>query len=342
MPDRGLPTISRACIIYTSNAASQYPIYNKRGRERETPVFGSCLGRSCSPFLVHRKFCGGIFCLFPPSFAHFHVGRDSFVGLWDQADALATACRITTYCTPPIEAARTSIPSFHWLMCTRERHHTYYYSDDSSFPTMKTTTTMPLVSPNKAPSKPAADRDSSSSLLSSAWAGHRRTISTPPPPLEDSTMMMLLTPPPLHQKRYEHAVPPGQHACVESGMFDQVTTPASSVLIELNSGLSILNNPTSADALRLVAPSCPTQERQEQGSSSVDGTISGYNGPILSSFDTTNDDDDDDDAELLASYFPRIRLQMRPSREQGRFVPHAGFIPIQHDTCEDAPMEEDK
>ena len=32
-----------ACIIYTSNAASQYyrpyPVHNKRGRERETPVF---------------------------------------------------------------------------------------------------------------------------------------------------------------------------------------------------------------------------------------------------------------------------------------------------------------
>jgi hypothetical protein len=227
-------------------------------------------------------------------------------------------------------------------------------SDDFSIQFMNpTTTTMMLVSTNKkAPSKHAADRDSSSMLSSARGEQMRSTISTPPP-LENSMMMQstcsppssgemrrpLTSPPPLPKRCKLVVVSQGGHAGFNSSVLDQ-ETPASakSVLIELNSGLSILNNTNkSADAPppRLFALSFPTQEPQEKGSNV--GSVIGGNAPILS-FDTLYDDEGDD-AEL-ASYFPRIRLQMRPRR---RFVSmhHAGFIPIQDDPCDDASEEDE-
>jgi len=228
-------------------------------------------------------------------------------------------------------------------------------SDDFSIQFMNpTTTTMMLVSTNKkAPSKHAADRDSSSMLSSARGEQMRSTISTPPP-LENSMMMQstcsppssgemrrpLTSPPPLPKRcKLVVVVSQGGHAGFNSSVLDQ-ETPASakSVLIELNSGLSILNNTNkSADAPppRLFALSFPTQEPQEEGSNV--GSVIGGNAPILS-FDTLYDDEGDD-AEL-ASYFPRIRLQMRPRR---RFVSmhHAGFIPIQDDPCDDASEEDE-
>lgn len=212
---------------------------------------------------------------------------------------------------------------------------------------------MILVSPNKkAPSKHAADRDSS--LLSSARGEQMRSTISTPPPLENSTVMQsstcsppssgemrrpLTSPPPLPKRCKLVVAPQGGRAGFNSSVLDQ-ETPASakSVLIELNSGLSILNNTNkSADAPppRLVAPSLPTQEPQEEGSNV--GIVIGGNAPILS-FDTLYDDEGDD-AEL-ASYFPRIRLQMRPRR---RFVSidNAGFIPIQDDPCDDASEEDE-
>lgn len=121
-------------------------------------------------------------------------------------------------------------------------------------------------------------------------------------------------------------------------MPEQPETPVSakSVLIELNSGHSILNSSKSADAPppRLVAPpSVPSQEPQEEYFS-VGSITRVTNGPILSFDDAPDDDDDGDDVEL-ASYFPRIKLHMRPFRQR-RFVPkHAKFIPIQDDSSEE-------
>lgn len=225
-----------------------------------------------------------------------------------------------------------------------------------------TTTTAMLVSPNKAPSKPAADRDSSS-----AWAGVRCNISTPPP-LEDSFTLkmspssgskmkrpMMMSPPPLPKRCRHFVVPsrPGRTCSFDDSTAAEQqpeTPPAStkSVLIDLNEGHSILNNPKSADApppIRLVAPpSVSTQEPQEEGggSSSIDTSFTSTrsNGPVLS-FDASSSDDDSLDAEL-ASYFPRIRLQMRPQRRQRRSDPrHAKFIPIQDDASEESSGELD-
>mmetsp|Transcript_25704 Transcript_25704/g.39479 ORF Transcript_25704/g.39479 Transcript_25704/m.39479 type:complete len:219 (-) Transcript_25704:194-850(-) len=213
--------------------------------------------------------------------------------------------------------------------------------------TITTTATM-LVSPNKPPSKPAADRDSSS-LPSSACAERRCTFSTPPP-FEDShdqpsfgkiRRPMMLSPPPPPKRCKDYVAPSGGHDCVNSSSCssvpEQPETPVSakSVLIELNSGHLILNSSKSADAPppRLVAPpSVPSQEPPEEYFSV--GSITRANGPILSFDDAPDDDDDGDDAEL-ASYFPRIKLHMRPFRQR-RFVPkHAKFIPIQDDSSEE-------
>jgi hypothetical protein len=215
-------------------------------------------------------------------------------------------------------------------------------SDDFSIQFMNsysnTTTAMMLVSPNKkASSKPASDGDGdSSSLPSSGWAAEHnmRTIISTPPPLEDSTSnekmrRPLSSPPPLPKRCKHNIVPQEGHASVNSSVFDQETPPASakSVLIQVDSSLSV-------PRLRLVVPTFTTQEPQEEGSSGVGST------PILS-YNTLNDDGDD--AEL-ASYFPRIRLQMRPRWQRRRFVTmeHAGFIPIQDDPCDDSSVGDDE
>mmetsp|Transcript_2638 Transcript_2638/g.4490 ORF Transcript_2638/g.4490 Transcript_2638/m.4490 type:complete len:224 (+) Transcript_2638:123-794(+) len=219
--------------------------------------------------------------------------------------------------------------------------------------TTTTFTTTMLVSPNKAPSsKPAADRDSSSW---SAWAGNRCTISTPPP-FEDSFITKspssgskmrrpMMSPPPLPKRSKHFVVPSGGYACCNnnSSAPEQPKTPpsANSVLIDLNGGHSILNNPMSADVppLRLVAPpSVSTQEPQEEGNISIDSfTSNSRNGPILS-FNAS--DDDSSDAEL-ASYFPRIKLQMRSRRRRRSDPRHTTFIPIQDDPSEESSGDHD-
>jgi len=155
----------------------------------------------------------------------------------------------------------------------------------------------------------------------------------------------MMSPPPPPKRCKHYVAPSGGHDCVNSSSSsvpEQPETPVSakSVLIELNSGHSILNSSKSADAPppRLVAPpSVPSQEPQEEDFSV--GSITSANGPILS-FDDAPDADDGDDAEL-ASYFPRIKLQMRPFRQR-RFIPkHAKFIPIQDDSSEEAEGEQD-
>lgn len=163
----------------------------------------------------------------------------------------------------------------------------------------------------------------------------------------------MMSPPPL-PKRSKHyfVVPSRGHECCDNGdnnsrAPEQPETPASakSVLIDLNGGHSILNNPKSADVPppRLVAPaSVSTQAPQEEGnsSSSIDSfTSNSRNGPILSLFNDASDDDSSD-AEL-ASYFPRIKLQMRPCRQRRSDPRHAKFIPIQDDPSEESSGEHD-
>mmetsp|Transcript_13060 Transcript_13060/g.20175 ORF Transcript_13060/g.20175 Transcript_13060/m.20175 type:complete len:260 (-) Transcript_13060:158-937(-) len=246
-----------------------------------------------------------------------------------------------------------------------------YYSDDSYIQlhvmhsTITSATTTMLVSPNKAPSEPAAgsSRDSSSSLPSKAFAAehrHRCTVSTPPP-FEDSFIMKkttssfnppsggkllrrpMMSPPPLPKRCKHYVDPSGCDACSDDSSSsrscapEQPQTPASakSVLIDLNAGHSILNNPKSVDVppLKLFLP---TQEPRKDGNSV--GRFPTRNCPILS---LDAPDDDDIDAEL-ASYQPRFRLQMKPLRQRRRFVPkHVMFIPIQNDSSAEASEEQD-
>jgi len=245
-----------------------------------------------------------------------------------------------------------------------------YYSDDSYIQlhvmhsTITSATTTMLVSPNKAPSEPAAgsSRDSSSSLPSKAFAAehrHRCTVSTPPP-FEDSFSMKkttsfnppsgskllrrpMMSPPPLPKRCKHYVDPSGCDACSDDSSSsrscapEQPQTPASakSVLIDLNAGHSILNNPKSVDVppLKLFLP---TQEPRKDGNSV--GRFPTRNCPILS---LDAPDDDDIDAEL-ASYQPRFRLQMKPLRQRRRFVPkHVMFIPIQNDSSAEASEEQD-
>ena len=113
----------------------------------------------------------------------------------------------------------------------------------------------------------------------------------------------------------------------------ETPVPAKSVLIDLNSGHSILNNPKSADAPppRLTETELTRKASGSSSSSSIATSSvnsSSTAGPILSFFDAPGDSDGDD-AELV-SYFPRIRLQMRPSRQRS-FVPST-FVPIQDES----------
>lgn len=228
--------------------------------------------------------------------------------------------------------------------------------------TMTSSATTTMVSPNKAPFEPSAGKNSSSSLPGSAFsAEHRCAISTPPP-YEDSFIMrkpsswmdppsgsklhrpMMSPPPP--PKRSKHYVDPsgaGDACSVDSNSCapEQPQTPASakSVLIDLNAGQSILNNPKSVDVppfkLSMYRSSFSTREPQEQDDSSV-GSFPSRLTPILS---LDAPDDDSIDAELV-SYQPRFRLQMKPYRELRSVPRHAKFIPIQNDASDRAPAEQ--
>lgn len=226
------------------------------------------------------------------------------------------------------------------------------------------TTTM--VSPNKAPFEPAAGKNSSALPESAFAAEHRCTLSTPPP-FEDSFVVKkpascnppsvsnlhrpmmhrpMMSPPPLPKRSRRHYVDPsgaGDACSVDSSSSapEQPQTPASakSVLIDLNAGHSILNNPKSVDVpplkLAMSRSSFSTREPQEQDGSSV-GSFPSRLTPILS---LHTPDDDDIDAELV-SYQPRFRLQMKPHRHR-RFVPrNAKFIPIQNDTSDRESVEQ--
>lgn len=179
-----------------------------------------------------------------------------------------------------------------------------------------------------------------------------------PPPHEDSMGMMQSTcspssgkvqrsmytsPPPLKRRRHNivQCYHENDDSADSSGInADHYETPSpESILIDLNSGLSLLHDSSKPSRPRAASmsihQSTTNQEPQEhEVSASACGLNLGGRSP-LPVLSLGYDGDDEDDAEL-ASYFPRIRLEMRASQHYRRYAHQEHrFIPIQDDPCEE-------
>ena len=201
------------------------------------------------------------------------------------------------------------------------------------------------------PKKPPVAASSEDGDANRADMNIRYDIYTPPPHEDSMGMMqptcspssgkvqrsMYTSPPPLKRRRHNIV-----HEN-DSGSIDHYETPSpESILIDLNSGLSLLHDSSKPSRPRAASMSIHQstthqehQEPQEQeGSASACRlNLSGRSPfPVLS---LGYDGDDEDDAEL-ASYFPRNRLEMRASRQYRRYAHQEHrFIPIQDDPCEE-------
>jgi len=205
------------------------------------------------------------------------------------------------------------------------------------------------------PNKPPAAASSADGDTNRADMNIRYDIYTPPPHGDSMGMMqstcspssgkvqrsMYTSPPPLKRRRHNIVHHENDDSVDSSGInADHYETPSpESILIDLNSGLSLLHDSSKPSRPRAASMSIhqgtTNQEPQEhEGSASACRLNLGGRSP-LPVLSLSYDGDEEDDAEL-ASYFPRIRLEMRTSRNYRRYAHQEHrFIPIQDDPCEE-------
>src|SRR5210317_1366309 len=189
------------------------------------------------------------------------------------------------------------------------------------------------------PNKPPAAASSADGDTNRADMNIRYDIYTPPPHGDSMGMMqstcspssgkvqrsMYTSPPPLKRRRHNIVHHENDDSVDSSGInADHYETPSpESILIDLNSGLSLLHDSSKPSRPRAASMSIhqgtTNQEPQEhEGSASACRLNLGGRSP-LPVLSLGYDGDEEDDAEL-ASYFPRIRLEMRTSRNYRRYA----------------------